>query len=85
MARLFEDWEQELLDSYRNNIRYYRDMLRNLDAGNRIIYDDLGDVTDDERQKAIWYLARYKAALTRLELGVANDNEPPVHDTLLTY
>jgi hypothetical protein len=41
-----------------------------------------GDVTDDERKKAVWFLAHDKAALAQMELGNANDNQPKMDEEL---
>ncbi|WP_105441308.1 hypothetical protein [Neorhizobium sp. T25_13] len=82
MDRHLEDWEMELLASHETSIREYEDLLRALDAGERIILPDLGDVTDDERKKAEWFLACHKANLLKLREGAANDNEPPMDEEL---
>ena len=74
--------DSEMLDVYQLHTRYWREFLANLDEGNRIILDDVGDVTDDERKKAKWLYAFYAASAARIEFNLANDNEPAMDEEL---
>ncbi|CDZ32764.1 Hypothetical protein NGAL_HAMBI1146_00290 [Neorhizobium galegae bv. officinalis] len=82
MDRQLEGWELELLASHERAVREYEDLLRAFDTGYRIIVPDLGDVTDDERKKAEWFLAHHTANVLKLREGAANDNEPPMDEEL---
>nr|WP_250814271.1 hypothetical protein [Neorhizobium tomejilense] len=82
MGRQYEPWELELIKSNQANITVYEDFLRSIDDGERIVIPDVGDVTEQERKKAEWFLAYHKANLLKLREGAANDNEPPMDEEL---
>ncbi|WP_105435849.1 hypothetical protein [Neorhizobium tomejilense] len=82
MDRQYEAWESELIKSNQANITVYQDFLRSIDDGERIVIPDVGDVTEQERKKAEWFLAYHKANLLKLREGAANDNEPPMDEEL---
>lgn len=77
-----EDWQAELFDAALDNIDYWQETLDFIAAGDRIEIDDVGDITEDERRKAEWYLAHYKSQLAKLEYDYANDNDVPADDEL---
>jgi hypothetical protein len=82
MDRQYEAWELVLIESYQANIIEYEDLLRSLEAGERIVLPDVGDVTEQEHKKAVWFLAYYKANLLKLQRRAANDNQPPLDEEL---
>ena len=82
MVRDLEDWEQDILDASKNTAQYHREILQNIAVGNRIVLDDVGDVTDEEEKKARWFLAHFEAIALRIERGSANDNDPPMDEEL---
>jgi hypothetical protein len=82
MDRQYEAWELVLIESYQANIFEYEDLLRSLEAGERIVLPDVGDVTEQEHKKAVWFLAYYQANLLKLQRGAANDNQPPLDEEL---
>jgi hypothetical protein len=69
-----EDWEIELLKAAQTNIQHWQDLIDHICAGGRVVDDDLGDITEDENRKAVWYVATYRSRLAKLELDYANDN-----------
>ena len=77
-----ESWELEIVQSQLNHLVENLETLHNIDNGARIILFEDGDVTDEERCKAEWKVAYYKAALARIEYLIANDNEPPMDKEL---
>lgn len=72
-----EDWQTELFDAARDNIAYWQSVLDNIASGGRIEVEDVGDITEDERRKAVWYIATYRSQLAKLEYDHANENNVP--------
>ena len=77
-----EQWELEIVQSQLDKLVENLETLHNIDNGARIVLFEDGDVTDEERQKAAWKVAYYKAALARMDYGLANDNEPEMDEEL---
>jgi hypothetical protein len=69
-----EDWQVELYDAAEINLGYYEQTLEYAAAGGRIVDDDLGDITEQECQKAVYWVATYKSWLAKFQYDHANDN-----------
>ncbi|MCQ1772863.1 hypothetical protein NOI24_16255 [Neorhizobium galegae] len=77
-----EDWEIELCEAARTNLEFHREVLDFIATGEPVIHADFGDITEGEFRKSTWWVAHYSSLLARLELDVANDNEPPMDEEL---
>lgn len=77
-----DGWELELVQSQLRSLVDNIELLNEIEGGKRILLFEDGDVTDEERKKAEWKVAYYRAALARIEYGLANDNQPEMDEEL---
>jgi len=75
-----EGWEIEVIESQLSSLRHYEQMLDDIEDGKRIVLFEVGDVTDEEKLKAEYYVSHYRAALAKREYNLANDNDPEMSE-----